>query len=90
MVMEQPEVFTLTASGPGPCSLYTDRPGPDNKTIVRAADGPGNAEDGAGVHAAGFIRRRYELAEINYAMEHIHFSWLTRDRASVCQETSGI
>ncbi len=76
MTMEQPEIYSLAAyeSRAGSMQpIYGQTKGLGNKTISKAVaqalDEPG---DGAGVSAGGYPHR-HELAEYNFALEHIHF-----------------
>ena len=76
MVMEQPEVFTpenyeVLAGSMQP--VYGQTRGLSNKTIVRAQQMALEVRKMEREYMPPDLRRRYELAEINYAMEHIHF-----------------
>lgn len=76
MVMEQPEVFTpdsyQTLAG-SMQPVYGQTRGLSNKTIVRAQQMALEMRKMEREYMPPDLRRRYELAEINYAMEHIHF-----------------
>ena len=74
--MEQPEVFTpenyeVLAGSMQP--VYGQTRGLSNKTIVRAQQMALEVRKMEREYMPPDLRRRYELAEINYSMEHIHF-----------------
>ena len=76
MVMEQPEVFTpdsYQALAGSMQPVYGQTRGLSNKTIVRAQQMALEVRKMEREYMPPDLRRRYELAEINYAMEHIHF-----------------
>ena len=76
MVMEQPEVFTpesYEALAGSMQPVYGQTRGLSNKTIVRAQQMALEVRKMEREYMPPDLRRRYELAEINYAMEHIHF-----------------
>lgn len=76
MVMEQPEVFTpdsYQALAGSMQPVYGQTRGLSNKTIVRAQQMALEMRKMEREYMPPDLRRRYELAEINYAMEHIHF-----------------
>ena len=76
LTMEQPEIFSL-ASYEGVAGsmqpIYGQTKGLGNKTITKAVS---QALSGRGMEREYLpedIRTRYELAEYNFALEHIHF-----------------
>ncbi len=76
MVMEQPEVFTpdsYQALAGSMQPVYGQTRGLSNKTIVRAQQMALEMRKMEREYMPPDLRRRYELAEINYAIEHIHF-----------------
>lgn len=76
LVMEQPEVFTpesYEALAGSMQPVYGQTRGLSNKTIVRAQQMALEMRRMEREYMPADVRRRYELAEINYAMEHIHF-----------------
>ena len=76
MGMEQPEVFTpesYQALAGSMQPVYGQTRGLSNKTIVRAQQMALEMRKMEREYMPPDLRRRYELAEINYAMEHIHF-----------------
>lgn len=76
MVMEQPEVFSpesYEALAGSMQPVYGQTKGLSNKTLVRAEQMALEVRRMEREYMPADIRRRYELAEINYAMEHIHF-----------------
>ena len=76
MVMEQPEVFTpdsYQALAGSMQPVYGQTRGLSNKTIVRAQQMALEMRKMEREYMPPDLRHRYELAEINYAMEHIHF-----------------
>ncbi len=76
MIMEQPEIFSLAAYEARAGSMqpiYGQTKGLGNKTIAKAV---AQALEGRGMEREYLpedIRTRYELAEYNFALEHIHF-----------------
>ncbi|RJW41072.1 ATP-dependent DNA helicase RecG [Clostridiales bacterium TF09-2AC] len=76
LVMEQPEVFTPEAYEAVAHSMqpvYGQTRGLSNKTIVKAQQQALEVRRLEREYMPAGLRRKYELAEINYAMEHIHF-----------------
>ncbi len=76
LLMEQPEVFTpeayeLLVNTMQP--VYGQTRGLSNKTIGRAVGQALAVRQTEREFMPEELRRRYELAEINYALEHIHF-----------------
>ena len=74
--MEQPEVFTPQAYEAVAHSMqpvYGQTRGLSNKTIVKAQQQALEVRRLEREYMPAGLRRKYELAEINYAMEHIHF-----------------
>ena len=75
-MMEQPEVFTEEAYANIVDSMqpvYGQTRGLSNKTIVKAEKQALENRQMKREYMPAFLRRKYELAEINYALEHIHF-----------------
>ena len=75
-MMEQPEVFTEEAYETVVNSMqpvYGQTRGLSNKTIVKAEKQALENRQMKREYMPAFLRRKYELAEINYALEHIHF-----------------
>ena len=76
LMMEQPEVFTREAYEALEHSMqpvYGQTRGLSNKTIVKAQKQALETRQLEREYMPAFLRRKYELAEINYALEHIHF-----------------
>ena len=76
LVMEQPEVFSPEAYEAVVHSMqpvYGQTRGLSNKTIVRAEQQALEVRKMEREYMPAGLRRKYELAEINYALEHIHF-----------------
>lgn len=76
LVMEQPEVFTPEAYEAVVHSMqpvYGQTRGLSNKTIVKAQQQALQIRRMEREYMPAGLRRKYELAEINYALEHIHF-----------------
>ena len=76
LVMEQPEVFTPEAYEALEDSLqpvYGQTRGLGNKAIVKMVRQALEVRQMEREYMPGDIRRRQELAEINYALERIHF-----------------
>lgn len=76
LIMEQPEVFTPAVYETVAHSMqpvYGQTKGLGNKTIVKAQLQALESRRLEREYMPGDIRLRYELAEINYAVEHIHF-----------------
>ena len=76
LVMEQPEVFSPEAYEAVVHSMqpvYGQTRGLSNKTMVRAEQQALDVRKMEREYMPAGLRRKYELAEINYALEHIHF-----------------
>ena len=76
LMMEQPEVFTEEAYAnvvDAMQPVYGQTRGLSNKTIVKAEKQALENRQMKREYMPAFLRRKYELAEINYALEHIHF-----------------
>lgn len=76
LMMEQPEVFTPEAYEALVNSMqpvYGQTRGLSNKTIVKAQKQALEIRQLEREYMPPQLRRRYELAEINYALERIHF-----------------
>ena len=76
LMMEQPEVFTREAYDALEHSMqpvYGQTRGLSNKTIVKAQKQALEMRRLEREYMPAVLRRKYELAEINYALEHIHF-----------------
>lgn len=76
LMMEQPEVFTSEAYEALVNSMqpvYGQTRGLSNKTIVKAQKQALEIRQLEREYMPPQLRRRYELAEINYALERIHF-----------------
>lgn len=83
LVMEQPEVFTSQAYEEVVHSMqpvYGQTKGLGNKAIVRAQQQALAVRRLEREYMPAGMRKKYELAEINYALEHIHFP---RDRTEL-------
>ncbi|MBE5976906.1 MAG: ATP-dependent DNA helicase RecG [Paenibacillaceae bacterium] len=76
LIMEQPEVYTAEAYGEIIHSMqpvYGQTKGLSNKTIVRAQKQALSARLIIRDYLPADLRRKHELAEYNFAIEHIHF-----------------
>lgn len=76
LTMEQPEVFTAEAYEQVVHSMqpvYGQTKGLSNKTIVRAQRQALSLRSMVRDYMPADLRRKHELAEYNFAMEHIHF-----------------
>ncbi len=76
LIMEQPEVFLPEAyEALSQCMqpVYGQTRGLGNKAIVKAMQQALAVRAMEREYMPAELRRRYELAEINYALEHIHF-----------------
>lgn len=76
LIMEQPEVFSredYEALEHSMQPVYGQTRGLSNKTIVKAQKQVLEIRRLEREYMPAFLRRKYELAEINYALEHIHF-----------------
>lgn len=74
--MEQPEVFTpesYEAVNHSMQPVYGQTRGLSNKTIVKAVRQALLARQMEREYMPAGLRRKYQLSEINYAVEHIHF-----------------
>jgi len=75
-IMEQPEVYTAEAYGEIIHSMqpvYGQTKGLSNKTIVRAQKQALSARLTIRDYLPADLRKKHELAEYNFAIEHIHF-----------------
>ncbi|MGN0373772.1 MAG: ATP-dependent DNA helicase RecG [Enterocloster sp.] len=76
LIMEQPEVFTPDAYEQLENSMqpvYGQTRGLSNKTIVKTVRQALGTRQLEREYMPAALRRKYELSEINYAVEHIHF-----------------
>lgn len=76
LTMEQPEIFTLEAYEAVRDSMqpiYGQTKGLGNKAIVRAVAQALEQRQLEREYLPPSLREKYELAEYNYAVEHIHF-----------------
>lgn len=76
LTMEQPEVFTVEAYEQVVHSMqpiYGQTRGLSNKTIVRAQKQALGLRLMVRDYMPAYLRKKYELAEYNFAIEHIHF-----------------
>lgn len=76
LTMEQPEIFTLEAYQGVMHSMqpvYSQTKGLGNKAIIRAVEQALCQRQMEREYLPESIRKKYELAEYNYALEHIHF-----------------
>lgn len=76
LTMEQPEVFTAEAYEQVVHSMqpiYGQTKGLSNKTIVRAEKQALDVRRMVRDHMPADLRKKHELAEYNFAVEHIHF-----------------
>ena len=76
LTMEQPEIFTPEAYQSVMHSMqpvYSQTKGLGNKAIVRAVEQAMEQRQMEQEYLPEYLRRKYELAEYNYALEHIHF-----------------
>lgn len=76
LTMEQPEIFTPEAYEQVVHSMqpvYGQTKGLSNKTIVRAQKQALSLRTMTRDYMPGNLRKKHELAEYNFAMEHIHF-----------------
>ena len=74
--MEQPQIFTPEAYEKVACSMqpvYGQTKGLGNKAIIKAVAQALGRRTLEREYLPEKIRRKYELAEYNYAIEHIHF-----------------
>jgi ATP-dependent DNA helicase RecG len=76
LTMEQPEIFTAEAYEQVVHSMqpvYGQTKGLSNKTIVRAQKQALSLRGMVRDYMPGDLRKKHELAEYNFAIEHIHF-----------------
>lgn len=76
LVMEQPEIFSPDAYQQVMYSLqpvYGQTRGLGNKAIVRAVTQALDKRQLEREYMPAYLRKKYQLAEYNYAIEHIHF-----------------
>ena len=76
LTMEQPEVFTAEAYEQVIHSMqpvYGQTKGLSNKTIVKAQKQALSLRSMVRDYLPGDLRKKHELAEYNFAIEHIHF-----------------
>lgn len=76
LIMEQPQVFTpesYEAVVNSMQPIYGQTKGLTNKTIVKTQLQAMEVRQMEREYMPSELRRRYQLAEINYAIEHIHF-----------------
>ncbi len=76
LTMEQPEIFTPEAYQAVMYSMqpvYSQTKGLGNKAIVRAVEQAMEQRQMEREYLPEYLRQKYELAEYNYALEHIHF-----------------
>jgi len=76
LVMEQPEIFSPEAYQHVMHSMqpvYGQTRGLGNKAIVRAVTQALNRRQLEREYMPAYLRKKYQLAEYNYAIEHIHF-----------------
>ena len=88
--MEQPEVFTEEAYETVVNSMqpvYGQTRGLSNKTIVKAEKQALENRQMKREYMPAFLRRKYELAEINYAFRAYPFS-KRPEGTFICQKTS--
>ncbi len=76
LVMEQPEVYSKEAYdelAPSMQPVYSQTKGLGNKAIVKALRQALESRTLEREYMPSYIRKKHQLAEINYAVEHIHF-----------------
>lgn len=76
LTMEQPEIFTRESYQAMMMSMqpvYGQTKGLGNKAITRAVAQALDIRKMEREYMPAYIRKKYELAEYNYALEHIHF-----------------
>lgn len=76
LAMEQPEIYTREAYEeriPSLQPIYGQTRGLGNKAIVKAVTQALEKRQLEREYLPADLRRKYELAEYNYALEHIHF-----------------
>ena len=91
LIMEQPELFAPEDYGAKINSMqpiYGQTRGLGNKAIVKAVVQALSTRQMAREYLPSDIRKKYQLAEYNFAIEHIHFPKDEADSA-VCQKTPG-
>ncbi len=76
LMMEQPEVYSKEAYdelAPSMQPVYRQTKGLGNKAIVKALRQALESRTLEREYMPSYIRKKHQLAEINYAVEHIHF-----------------
>ena len=76
LMMEQPEVYSKEAYdelAPSMQPVYSQTKGLGNKAIVKALRQALELRTLEREYMPSYIRKKHQLAEINYAVEHIHF-----------------
>lgn len=76
LTMEQPEIYTQESYGQIVHSMqpvYSQTKGLSNKTITKAVQQALSERQMEQEYLPEELRRKYQLAEYNYAIEHIHF-----------------
>ena len=76
LMMEQPEVYSKEAYdelAPSMQPVYSQTKGLGNKAIVKALRQALESRTLEREYMPSYIRKKHQLAEINYAVEHIHF-----------------
>ena len=76
LIMEQPEIFTregYKSMMEGMQPIYGQTRGLGNKTITKAITQVLSIREMEREYIPTYIRQKYELAEYNYALSHIHF-----------------
>ena len=76
LMMEQPEVYSKAAYdelAPSVQPVYSQTKGLGNKAIVKALRQALESRTLEREYMPSYIRKKHQLAEINYAVEHIHF-----------------
>lgn len=76
LTMEQPEIYTQESYGQIVHSMqpvYAQTKGLSNKTITKAVQQALSERQMEQEYLPAELRRKYQLAEYNYAIEHIHF-----------------
>ena len=91
LVMEQPQIFTPEAYEKVACSMqpvYGQTKGLGNKAIIKAVAQALGRRTLEREYLPEKIRRKYELAEYNYAIEHIHFPMSREELMAARKRTS--
>ena len=76
LMMEQPEVYSKEAYdelAPSMQPVYSQTKGLGNKAIVKALRQALESRTLEREYMPSYIRKKHQLADINYAVEHIHF-----------------